>query len=504
MTIPLVNYRYIDNITTIDTDSVISDNIIERLHPKSQLRNKDNPVRIIIESTIFNYLDAWLVTDLSDERNLVTAKGIYLDRLAKLKDYYRIVLPYFHETDDEFRERVLNDYNINFSIGSINKVYDFIYYNYPFINLSEDPNTIEVPKLWDYNDYFELELYQRNEFSEIGYKPLTKNNPILILKNIPSDQLTDDDKYEIPLTTFNKGLSDTNIHENVFNIKNFIYNKAYCRIEPVILGHFYDDDDENPIEYLQIKEYSQESIIPEVNPDLDYTDVHPVMINFTGIVSNLKIDVVDVVSHDLIEDNFIININNLNPTGDYDNYNDHNQIITVNIVNGTGYVDLTDFVQKYEVEGGKIHPWINITFTLYYKPYLMINTKYSYYNKKGRINIIDLENEFYDKNSSTDFNNGIMNFFNLSFFKIRNHNNIKDDNVYHWKIILLDTNIENQLYKYTHPFLIFNVNNKIYDRLNNELLNTSLFNYPTPNGNINLRSLNRINSGYGKLDDGKY
>ena len=86
-------------------ESIYTQGIIDRLnHP--ELKNKDNPFRIVLDGTVGEYLENYdnHILDLF----LTRAKGKYLDRHGEIFGMYR----HEGEDDESFRQRILLEESI--------------------------------------------------------------------------------------------------------------------------------------------------------------------------------------------------------------------------------------------------------------------------------------------------------------------------------------------------------------------------------------------------------
>ena len=93
--------------------------IINRLHPESELHNPDNPARKIIENTIGAWLDNFDYTKVWEGLFLQTAEGPYLDLHGN--DYN--VLRKLNESDEDYRKRIVYETLLHLTIDYLHDVY---------------------------------------------------------------------------------------------------------------------------------------------------------------------------------------------------------------------------------------------------------------------------------------------------------------------------------------------------------------------------------------------
>lgn len=100
--------------------------IIDRLHPKSELRNPDNPVRKIIDYGVGGWFDNFDELDFFDQFFLDSASGKYLDLWGKDFGVPRKL----DEDDDSYRRRIILESLGHLTVPYLQEVYGLTLYCY--------------------------------------------------------------------------------------------------------------------------------------------------------------------------------------------------------------------------------------------------------------------------------------------------------------------------------------------------------------------------------------
>lgn len=106
--------------------SLHGEEIIERLHSNSNLRNLDNPVRKIIDNTIGEWLDQHDETVLYENIFLISATGKYLDLHGQTYNIYRRV----DESDENYRQRIIYESLNRLTVNYLRDVFNLDVYVY--------------------------------------------------------------------------------------------------------------------------------------------------------------------------------------------------------------------------------------------------------------------------------------------------------------------------------------------------------------------------------------
>lgn len=174
--------------------SIHGEEIFDRLHLKSALRDKNNDARKLLDYTVGEWLDNFTDTDFLEQFYIQNATDKYLDLWGKLFDIPRKL----DENDDDYRNRIVYD-----GIGNLNVDY--------FINVFNLPLYAYVNNFNVYNN----DLTSRNKYY--------KNNGFMSVAPLEIQQiLSDKFLLEANIRFINqKGISDSILDVNGVNILKY-------------------------------------------------------------------------------------------------------------------------------------------------------------------------------------------------------------------------------------------------------------------------------------------
>ena len=106
--------------------SVYGEEIIERLHQDSALRDNDNPMRKILDNGVGGWLDNFTEHPLQEEVFLQSAKSKYLDLHGKDYGIPRKI----DESDEDYLSRIIYESLGHLTTEFLEKVYNLSVYSY--------------------------------------------------------------------------------------------------------------------------------------------------------------------------------------------------------------------------------------------------------------------------------------------------------------------------------------------------------------------------------------
>ena len=122
--------------------SEYGEGIINRLHPKSPLRNPNNPMHTLIHNTVGAWLDNYSIEKLYENSFLDTATGAWLDLFGNEYGVTR----HLEESDTDYRKRIIYEAIGNLSVKYLVDIYDLTLYTYlPDFSIEDNSLTSDNP-----------------------------------------------------------------------------------------------------------------------------------------------------------------------------------------------------------------------------------------------------------------------------------------------------------------------------------------------------------------------